>query len=100
MADTNSHLFDNILKAPTSSATRLGEASLTYLNQGKYYHLYWSSFYCVDSVYFYIIEYVYYLPYILVFNHFLFCKNNYYSFHMVPLFEQVILFLLGKYSAK
>ncbi|RTG87038.1 uncharacterized protein DC041_0000312 [Schistosoma bovis] len=33
MADTNSHLFDNILKAPTSSATRLGEASLTYLNQ-------------------------------------------------------------------
>ncbi|CAH8570024.1 unnamed protein product [Schistosoma haematobium] len=39
MADTNSHLFDNILKAPTSSATRLGEASLTYLNQGQTYEL-------------------------------------------------------------
>ncbi|KAH8876525.1 Upstream-binding protein 1 [Schistosoma japonicum] len=39
MADTNSHLFDNILKAPTSSATRLGEASLTYLNRGQTYEL-------------------------------------------------------------
>ncbi|CAH8533494.1 unnamed protein product [Heterobilharzia americana] len=38
-ADTNSHLFDNILKAPTSSVTRLSEASLTYLNQGQTYEL-------------------------------------------------------------
>ncbi|CAH8295576.1 unnamed protein product, partial [Schistosoma turkestanicum] len=39
MADTNSYLFDNILLAPTSSVTRLGEASLTYLNQGQTYEL-------------------------------------------------------------
>ncbi|VDQ09142.1 unnamed protein product [Trichobilharzia regenti] len=33
-ADTSPQLFGNILVAPTSSVTRLGEASLTYLNQG------------------------------------------------------------------
>nr|CAH8851216.1 unnamed protein product [Trichobilharzia regenti] len=38
-ADTSPQLFGNILVAPTSSVTRLGEASLTYLNQGQTYEL-------------------------------------------------------------